>query len=154
MKKWVLCILIAAIAVLAALTAVLAVLYARLQPPHIQLEGGAELPFEAENLLPGESETCEYDLRGQPGYIGISFTQGEEDGLFSFIHVRIEADGAALYSGALADIEGALWAEFDGDALLSVEYSLPLETGNEAQQQKLVLLLSLTLTNALPQQNI
>lgn len=136
-------------AVPAALTAVLAVLYVLRKPPHIDLGEGASLAFEAENMLPGESRTCEYTLKGEEGYLGISFEEGDEDGLAPFLHVKVEADGETLYSGSLADA-GGLWTDFDGEALLKVEYSLPLDTGNEAQQLEALVYLTLTLTDVPP----
>lgn len=146
-KQWVLKALVAAVP--AALTGVLAVLYALWEPPHIDLGEGASLAFEAENMLPGESRTCEYTLKGEEGYLGISFEEGDEDGLAPFLHVKVEADGETLYSGSLADA-GGLWTDFDGEALLKVEYSLPLDTGNEAQQLEALVYLTLTLTDVPP----
>lgn len=149
-------ITIAGIVVLAALIVISGVLIVQIatrEESGISLTSGGEVVTEAfsvENLLPGENKEKEYRINIEESGVrlGLTLEEGGESGLLSFLHVRVLFAQDEAYSGALSELLGkTLWTDAQGDTSVTVEYSLPLDTGNEAKGEKMDIKLTFTLSN-------
>ena len=106
-------------------------------------ENGAEDEFRIEGMLPGDSGSRVYDVEcGTGGRLGLTFTAGDEQSLLPFVEVSVSFGEEVLYDGALSDTVGeTIWGNASGKTSVTVEYSLPLDVGNEAQGASLALTL-------------
>ena len=100
-------------------------------------ENGAEDEFRI------DSGSRVYDVEcGTGGRLGLTFTAGDEQSLLPFVEVSVSFGEEVLYDGALSDTVGeTIWGDASGKTSVTVEYSLPLDVGNEAQGASLALTL-------------
>ena len=119
--------------------------------------GSATLDFSSDGIKPGD--TVEYamainsDLPGDC-ILTLDFEELNEGALKDHLYVKVEVEGEVVANCLLAELidgEGAInvpcKVKKHKDLEIRLEYSLPLETGNEVKNASVDYLLHITLSN-------
>ena len=113
----------------------------------VKENGVTEGIMEVRDLKLHPSESREYSVNlyceaSGSYYIDLDFEETADGGLKPFIRVLVSADGMPVYSGELTELldgegkisfEGELLSKDDEPYVISVQYLMPYDVGNEAQ---------------------